>query len=164
MSNQTLTFPPSEGFRPHVGAALTAFFSVYELTREEFARLAARCDQASQPPAVSLDDASTAAAIYAQPSWNRLPAPVTLATPLRAETFQLAHPLFRRLRDLTQGDCALAGISEGGRAFTSASVAAIELYLRYGGFSALTRATGDSILTAATWRDLTRQIIRCEFA
>lgn len=150
MSNQTLTFPPSEGFRPHVGAALTAFFSVYDLTASEFARLAVRCDLASRPPAHP-------------PVWNCLSNPVTLSTPLRSETFSLAQPLFRRLRELAQGGCDLAGISEGGRAFTAASVAGIEIYIRDGGLASLSRACGGGILTAATWRELTQRIIRCEY-
>lgn len=71
--------------------------------------------------------------------------------------------LSRRCLDLAAGGVELVGITEGGRAMTAASVAAVSLYLSAAGFSALGRATKSHIGTASQWLELTRRVIRCEF-
>ena len=132
------------------------------LDRAELLALSRRCLDLANHPAPAIDaagDVPTAG----QPAWNVLPARVVIATPCRSETFTLAYPLFRRLRDLAAGGVDLVGITEGGRAMTAASVAAVSLYLTAAGFHALGRATKSHQGTAAQWLELTRRVIRCEF-
>ena len=132
------------------------------LPRAELIALSRRCLDLATTPAPAIDaagDVPTAG----QPAWNILHARVVIATPCRSETFTLANPLFRRLRDLAAGGVDLVGITEGGRAMTAASVAAVSLYLSAAGFSALGRATKSHIGTASQWLELTRHVIRCEF-
>ena len=145
--------PPSPA---HFEAALAL------LEPADLIALSRRCLDLATPPAPAIDaagDVPTAG----QPAWNILHARVVIATPCRSETFTLANPLFRRLRDLAAGGVDLVGITEGGRAMTAASVAAVSLYLTAAGFHALGRATKSHQGTAAQWLELTRNVIRCEF-
>lgn len=145
--------PPSPA---HFEAALAL------LEPAELIALSRRCLDLATPPAPAIDaagDVPTAG----QPAWNILPARVVIATPLFAETFTLAYPMFRCLLSHVANGTPIYGITEGGRAMTAASVSALSLYLTAGGASALARATKSHANTAAQWLELTHRVIRCEF-